>query len=144
MSLYKYKKMTSEEFKNLTKEEFNEYLKLRSEDFPRHYRRIKEITIDVVLTPEEAIEIAKKYHQEHELDGTVNEQIENLFFDEAYTFELDKENRDNDNIRPAWRVTVDLPPNPFLFEDYTLIVSDRDQAVMGILDANGHPVSQGK
>lgn len=143
MTLDKYKKMTSEEFKNLTKKEFNEYLKLRSEDFPRHYRRIKEITIDTVLTPEQAIEIAKKYHQEHELDGTVNEQIENLFFDEAYTFKIDPEDRDNDDIRPAWRVTVDLQPNRFLFEDYTLIVSDRDKVVMGMLDVNGHPVSEG-
>ncbi|GIP59736.1 hypothetical protein [Paenibacillus woosongensis] len=143
MTLDKYKKMTSEEFKNLTKKEFNEYLKLRSEDFPRHYRRIKEITIDTVLTPEQAIEIAKKYHQDHELDGTVNEQIENLFFDEAYTFKIDPEDRDNDDIRPAWRVTVDLQPNRFLFEDYTLIVSDRDKVVMGMLDSNGHPVSEG-
>lgn len=77
------------------------------------------------------------------MDGTVNEQIESLFFDEAYTFKVDLENRENDDIRPAWRVTVDLPPNPFLFEDYTIMVSDRDKAVMGMLDPNGHPVSEG-
>ncbi|WP_438496021.1 hypothetical protein [Paenibacillus sp. IHBB 3054] len=143
MLLDKYKKMTDEEFKSLTDEEFNEYIKLKKEDLPRHHRKIEEIAIDVVSTPEEAIEIAKKYHQEHELDGTVNEQIESLFFDEAYTFKVDLENRENDDIRPAWRVTVDLPPNPFLFEDYTIIVSDRDKAVMGMLDPNGHPVSEG-
>ncbi|TKI67231.1 hypothetical protein FC756_13435 [Lysinibacillus mangiferihumi] len=143
MSLDEYKKMTDEEFKSLTDEEFEEYLKLKKEDFPRHYRKLGEITVDTVLTPEEAIEIAKKYHQEKELDGVVNEQIEDLFFDEAYTFKVDIINRDNDDIRPAWRVTVDLPPNPFLFEDYTLIVSDRDEAVMGMLDVNGHPVSDG-
>lgn len=143
MSLDKYKKMTDEEFKSLTDEEFEEYLKLKKEDIPRHYRKLGEITVNTVLTPKEAIEIAKRYHKEHELDGKVNEQIDNLFFDEAYTFEVDLENRENDDIRPAWRVPVDLPPNPFLFEDYTLIVSDKDKAVMGMVDANGHPVSKG-
>lgn len=128
---------------NRTREELEKLIESVNENFPKHYRRIEEITIDVVLTPEEAIEIAKKYHQEHEFDGMVNEQIENLFFDEAYTFKVDTENRENDDIRPAWRVTVDLQPNPFLFEEYTLIVSDRDKAVMGMLDPNGHPVTQG-
>lgn len=33
--------------------------------------------------------------------------------------------------------------NPFLMEDYTLIVSDRDKKVMGMLDPNGHPVFKG-
>ncbi len=143
MSLEKYKKMTDEEFKNLSDEEFDEYVKLKKEDFPRHYQKIGEITVGTVLTPEEAIEIAKKYHKENELDGEINEQIKRLRFDEAYTFKVDMINRDNDDIRPAWRVTVDLPPNPFLFEDYTLIVSDRDKAVMDMLDPNGHPVSEG-
>lgn len=143
MSLDKYIKMTDEEFKSLTEEELNEYLRLVKEDSPRHFRKLVEITVDTILTPKEVIEIAKKYHKEHELDGTVNDQINSLFFDEAYTFKIDPENRENDDIRPAWRVTVDLPPNPFLFEDYTLIVSDRDKAVMDILDANGHPVSEG-
>ncbi|GIO43398.1 hypothetical protein [Paenibacillus apis] len=142
MSLDKYEKMTSEEFKNLSDEEFNEYLKLKKEDIPRHYRKLEEITIETVLAPMEVIKIAKQYHQENELEGTINEQIENLFFDEAYTFKVDPENRENDDIRPAWRVNVDLQPNPFLFEEYTLIVSDRDKAVMGMLDPNGHPVTQ--
>lgn len=31
----------------------------------------------------------------------------------------------------------------FLMEDYTLIVSDRDKKVMGMLDPNGHPVFKG-
>lgn len=127
---------------NRTREELEKLIESVNENFPKHYRRIEEITLDVVLTPEQAIEIAKKYHQEHEFDGTVNEQIENLFFDEAYTFKVDPENRENDDIRPAWRVNVDLQPNPFLFEEYTLIVSDRDKAVMGMLDPNGHPVTQ--
>ncbi|MFD1136555.1 hypothetical protein [Paenibacillus urinalis] len=143
MSLDKYKKMTPEEFKSLNDEEFEEYLKLRQEDFPRHHRKLGEITVDTVLTPGEAIDIAKRYHQEHGLDGTVDERIESLLFDEAYTFRINPDDRENDDIRPAWRVTVDLEPNPFLFEDYTLIVSDPDKAVMGMLDANGHPVSEG-
>ncbi|WCT56579.1 hypothetical protein PQ456_03380 [Paenibacillus kyungheensis] len=54
---------------------------------------------------------------------------------------MDPKSKDNDNIRPAWRVTVDLPPSTFTFEDYTLIVSDRDKKVLGILDANGHPAN---
>ncbi|WP_018753577.1 hypothetical protein [Paenibacillus sanguinis] len=127
---------------NRTREELEKLIESVNENFPKHYRRIEEITLDVVLTPEQAIEIAKQYHQEHELEGTVNEQIENLFFDEAFTFKVDPENRENDDIRPAWRVNVDLQPNPFLFEEYTLIVSDRDKAVMGMLDPNGHPVTQ--
>lgn len=141
MSLNKYKKMSDKEFKSLNKKEFKEYLRLLDEDFPRHHRRVEEITVETVLTPEEAIAIAKKYLQEKKMDGTVNEQIKNLFFDEAYTFEINEEDRDFDDRRPAWRVTVDLPPNPFLFEDYRLIVSDRDRKVMGILDVNGHPAN---
>lgn len=137
----KYKKMSDKEFKNLNKKEFKEYLRLLDEDFPRHHRRVEEITVETVLTPEEAIAIAKKYHKENKEEGIVSEEIERLYFDEAYTFGINEEDRDNDDIRPAWRVTVDLPPNPFLFEDYTLIVSDRDKKVLGILDANGHPAN---
>lgn len=55
----KFEKMTDDEFRSLTDEEFNEYIKLKKEDLPRHHRKIEEITIDVVSTPEEAIEIAK-------------------------------------------------------------------------------------
>ncbi|MFD1991959.1 hypothetical protein ACFSGI_18455 [Paenibacillus nicotianae] len=137
----KYKKMSDKEFKNLNKKEFKEYLRLLDEDFPRHHRRVNEITVETVLTPEEAIAIAKKYHEENKEEGIVSEEIERLYFDEAYTFGINEEDRDNDDIRPAWRVTVDLPPNPFLFEDYRLIVSDRDRKVMDILDVNGHPAN---
>ncbi|HDR7446952.1 hypothetical protein COM21_12790 [Bacillus toyonensis] len=140
MSLDKYKNMSDEEFKQLSTEEFQNYIKLKQEDFSRHYRKINEITVDVMLKPQEAIEIAKHYHKKNKLDGVVNEDINQLFFDEAYTFKIEKENRNNDDIRPAWRILVDLPKNPFLMEDYTLIVSDRDKKVMGILDPNGHPV----
>ncbi|MDQ1232535.1 hypothetical protein QE450_000033 [Paenibacillus sp. SORGH_AS306] len=125
---------------NRTKEELKKILEEVDRNFPRHHRRINEITMDTVLKPEEAIEIAKKYHKENKEEGIVNEQIERLYFDEGYTFKRDRENRENDDIRPAWRVTVDLPPNPFLFEDYTLIVSDRDRKVMGMLGQNGQPV----
>ncbi len=48
-----------------------------------------------------------------------------------YTFKIEKENRNNDDIRPAWRILVDLPKKPFLMEDYTLIVSDRDKKSNG-------------
>lgn len=126
---------------NRTKEELKKILDEVDRNFPRHHRRIEEITVETVLTPEEAIVIAKKYLQEKKMDGTVNEEIKNLFFDEAYTFEINEEDRDFDDLRPAWRVTVDLPPSTFTFEDYTLIVSDRDKKVLGILDANGHPAN---
>lgn len=36
-----------------------------------------------------------------------------------------------------------MPENSFLYEDYTLIVSDKDRKVMGMLDPNGHPVFDG-
>ena len=140
MTIDKYKKMSEKEFKKLNKKELKEYFEFREKDFPRHHRRVEEITVETVLTPEEAIEIAKKYHKEKNMDGTVNEQIETLYFDEEYTFKRDPENRENDDIRPAWRVTVDLLPNPFLFEDYRLIVSDQDRKVMGMLGQNGQPV----
>lgn len=140
MSTDKYRKMSEKEFKKLNKKELKEYFEFRKKDFPKHHRKVTEITIDTVLKPEEVIQIAKKYHKEKKMDGTVNEEIENLQFDEGYTFKRDRENRENDDIRPAWRVTVDLPPNPFLFEDYTLIVSDRDRKVMGMLGQNGQPV----
>ncbi|WP_459503640.1 hypothetical protein [Bacillus sp. C1] len=143
MSLNKYKNMSDEEFKQLSNEEFQDYIKLKKADFSRHYRKINEITVDVILRPEEAIAIAKQYHKKNNLDGVVNEDIHQLFFDEAYTFKIDKENRNNDDVRTAWRVLVDLPANPFLMEDYTLIVSDKDKKVMGMLDPNGHPVFNG-
>ncbi|WP_107924621.1 hypothetical protein [Lysinibacillus parviboronicapiens] len=118
--------------KNRTKEELEKLIESVRGDFKKHHRKVEEITINTVLMPNEVIEIAKKYHQELELDGTVNEQIESLFFDEAY-----------DDMESAWRVKVDLSPNPFLFEDYTIIVSDRDKEVMGMLDVNGQPVTEG-
>ncbi len=97
MSLEKYKNMSDEEFKQLSNEEFQDYIKLKKEDCLRHNRKINEITVDVVLKPEEAIAIAKQYHKKNNLDGVVNEDIHQLFFDEAYTFKIDKENRNNVN-----------------------------------------------
>lgn len=131
-----------------TSEELEKLIKKARDDFPIHHRRINEITIKTTLNPQEAIDIAKEYHKKKftdpdKLNGTVNEDINNLFFDEAYTFKVDQTNRENDDIRPAWRVTVDLPENPFLMEDYTLIVSDKDKKVMGMLGPSGHPVYDG-
>lgn len=126
---------------NRTKEELKEILEEVNRNFPRHHRKVEEITVETVLKPEEAIEIAKNYLQEKKMVGTVDEQIKNIYFDEGYTFKVDPKSKDNDDIRPAWRVTVDLPPSTFTFEDYTLIVSDRDKKVLGILDANGHPAN---
>ncbi|SFJ93229.1 MULTISPECIES: hypothetical protein [unclassified Bacillus (in: firmicutes)] len=135
--------MRKKNYHNRTKEELDTLLESVDRDFPRHYRKLEEITINVILKPEEVIEIAKQYHKKNNLDGVVNEDIHQLFFDEAYTFKIDKENRDNNDVRPAWRVLVDLPENPFLMEDYTLIVSDKDKKMMGMLDPNGHPVFEG-
>lgn len=132
--------MSNEEFKNITDSEFKEFVNKIRGDFPKHYQRIGEIKVKTVLTPEEALEIAKKHHKSNNMIGTVHENINQIFFNEAYTFKIDKTNRDNDDIRPAWRVQVDLPENPFLMEDCTLIVSDKDKKVMGQFDPNGHPV----
>ena len=132
--------MPSYEYRKMSDKEFQEHLEFKRKEFPKHHRRVNEIMIETVLTPEEAIAIAKKYHEENKEEGIVSEEIERLYFDEGYTFKRDENNRENDDIRPAWRVTVDLPPNPFLFEDYTLIVSDRDRKVMGMLGQNGQPV----
>lgn len=131
-----------------TAEELEQLIKKTNEEFPIHYRKIDEITMETTLTPEQAIQIAKEYHKKtftdpEKLNGTVNDDINQLFFDEAYTFKIDTNNRDNDDIRTAWRVTVDLPENPFLMDDYTLIVSDKDKKVMGMLGPNGHPVYEG-
>ncbi|MFC0232620.1 hypothetical protein ACFFIF_01275 [Vagococcus entomophilus] len=131
-----------------TAEELEKLIKKVKNDFPLHHRKISEITIEPTLTPKEAIQVAKTYHKKtftdpDKLNGTVNEDINQLLFDEAYTFKIDPNDRDNDDIRPAWRVTVDLPDNPFLMEEYTLIVSDKDKKVMGILSPNGHPVYEG-
>ena len=109
----------------------------------KHLRRINEITISVSLKPEEVIKIAKDYHEINKLEGNVNEDFGQLFFDEEYTFKIDLNNRKNDDKRSAWRVKVNLPENSFLYEDYTLIVSDKDRKVMGMLDPNGHPVLDG-
>lgn len=140
----KYDLMSEEEFKNMTDKEFEEYLQFEKDDYPMHYQRIKDIKVETILTPEEVIKVAKEYHKKSKSDGIVNEDIENrLFYDEAYTFEINKEDRSKDIIKPAWRVQVDLPPNPFLMEDFTFIVSDQDKKVMDMLDPNGHPVSHG-
>ena len=130
-------------FDEKNEKEFKDWFKKIEDDLPRHFRRIDEIKIPVILKPEEAIEIAKNYHKVNELEGVVNEDIRWLFFDEEYTFRVDLNNRENDDKRSAWRVKVDLPPNPFLHENYTLIVSDKDRKVMGMLDPNGHPVFDG-
>lgn len=34
---------------------------------------------------------------------------------------------------------VKYPPNNFLFEDYTLVISDKEAKVVFYLDVNGHP-----
>ncbi|MDN4620992.1 hypothetical protein QCD85_22940, partial [Paenibacillus sp. PsM32] len=69
MSLDKYKKMSEKEFKKLNKKELKEYFEFREKDFPRHHRRVEEITVETVLKPEEAIAIAKKYHEENKEEG---------------------------------------------------------------------------
>lgn len=133
--------MSDEEFKSMNDEEFAEYVKFIEDDFPRHYQNIKDIKVETVLTPEEVIKIAKEFHKKMNSAGTVNEDIEKLlFYDEEYTFEINREDRNKDIVKPAWRVQVDLPPSPFEAYDYTLIVSDPDKKVMDKLGPSGHPV----
>ncbi|WCT56578.1 hypothetical protein PQ456_03375 [Paenibacillus kyungheensis] len=49
---------------NRTKEELKEILEEVNRNFPRHHCKVEEITVETVLKPEEAIEIAKNYLQE--------------------------------------------------------------------------------
>lgn len=105
-----------------------------------HYRKTNEITMDFLLQPEEAIQIAKEYHKREKIEGVVNINLDSILFDEAYTFKI---NNNEDDIRSVWRIQVDLPPNDFLMEDYTLIVSDKDKKVLGVIDPNGHPIFEG-
>lgn len=123
-----------------TSEELNELLKKANNEFHMHYRKTNEITIDFLLKPEEAIKIAKEYHKREKMEGVVNINLDSILFDEAYTFKI---NNNEDDIRSVWRIQVDLPPNDFLMEDYTLIVSDKDKKVLGVIDPNGHPIFEG-
>ncbi len=93
-----------------------------------------------MLQPEEAIQIAKEYHKREKIEGVVNINLDSILFDEAYTFKI---NNKEDDIRSVLRIQVDLPPNDFLMEDYTLIVSDKDKKVLGVIDPNGHPIFEG-
>ncbi|MGO2961375.1 MAG: hypothetical protein ACTIDE_02070 [Carnobacterium maltaromaticum] len=120
-----------------TSEELNELLKKANNEFHMYYRKTNEITIDFLLQPEEAIQIAKEYHKREKMEGVVNINLDSILFDEAYTFKI---NNNEDDIRSVWRIQVDLPPNDFLMEDYTLIVSDKDKKVLGVIDPNGHPI----
>ena len=72
-----------------------------------------------------------------------NKRYEADFYSLSNAAGIDLNNRKNDDKRSAWRVKVNLPENSFLYEDYTLIVSDKDRKVMGMLDPNGHPVFDG-
>lgn len=123
-----------------TSEELNELLKKANNEFHMYYRKTNEITIDFLLQPEEAIQIAKEYHKREKIEGVVNINLDSILFDEAYTFKI---NNKEDDIRSVLRIQVDLPPNDFLMEDYTLIVSDKDKKVLGVIDPNGHPIFEG-
>ena len=62
MSLDKYKNMSDEDFKQLSTEKFQNYIRLKQEDFSRHYRKINEITVDVMLKPNDMVIYTKDYH----------------------------------------------------------------------------------
>lgn len=84
MNLKKYKNLSDEKFKNLSEKEFEKYIKAVEDEFPTHYRKIDEITIETNLTPEEAIQIAKTFHKNtlndpKKLNGTINEDTNQLF-----------------------------------------------------------------
>lgn len=146
----------SKELGQLNDEEFQKWMDQKTKEYPKHHRKLNEITSKTFLQPNEVIEIAKKYHKEKGLDGIVNEDIQKLEFDEEYTFrtvsqdESDryefklvlKDKKDNGK-RPSWRVQVDLLPNRFFDEFYTIIISDPDKKVMDMLDPSMQPVNEG-
>ena len=115
--------------------------KLSRKSVETYYSRISlkkatEVTTDTILSVERVIDIAVKYHKIKQLEGTVNTDIKTVLYDEAYTFY-----EENNLVCPAWRVRIDLEPNPFLFEDYTFVVADSNRILINVLNSNGHPVA---
>jgi len=119
----------------------NQERNLSRKSVEKYYSRISlkkatEVTTDTILSVEQVIDMAVKYHKIKQLEGTVNTDIKTVLYDEEYTFY-----RENKLVCPAWRVRIDLEPNPFLFEDYTFVVADLNRILIDVLNSNGHPVA---
>ena len=93
-------------------------------------------TKHTILTKEQVIEIGKNFHSKNKLEGecVLDSNLLQLVFSYPYEFE-------NMNYKGStlWFMLVKYPPNNFLFEDYTLVISDSDAKVVFYLDVNGHP-----
>lgn len=91
---------------------------------------------DTNLTREQVIEIGKKFHSDNNLEGSCILDPNRLELDLSYPYEFKNKNYKGYTL---WFLLVKYPPNNFLFDYYTLVISDSDKKVVFYLDANGHP-----
>lgn len=98
----------------------------------KHLKKVSEIESLTLLRPEEAITIAKQYHEKMNLTGVVNEDVNSLLFDDKYVFKI---NKIDVIVKPVWEVSVDIVISNLEPVDYILIVSDQDKEVIGMLDS---------
>ena len=88
------------------------------------------------LTREQVIEIGKNFHSKNKLEGECVLDSNLLKLELSYPYEFENMNYKGSTL---WFMLVKYPPNNFLFEDYTLVISDSDAKVVFYLDVNGHP-----
>lgn len=100
-----------------------------------HFCKLNDIKINTFLLPEEVYAIAKEFHTEKELLGEIPCDMEEAIY-------LDEKNHITKNI--TWMVRAVLEENPFEgMDEITIMVSDSDKKVCGVLDHNGIPLIKG-
>ncbi|MDG4514937.1 hypothetical protein NOL04_08705 [Streptococcus suis] len=95
-----------------------------------------DISKNTNLTREQVIEIGKKFHLDNNLEGSCILDPNLLELDLSYPYKFESTNYKGSTL---WFLLVKYPPNNFLFDYYTLVISDSDAKVVFYLDANGHP-----
>ena len=88
------------------------------------------------LSPLQVIEIGKNFHSNNKLEGECVLDPNLLRLEHSYPYEFEKMDYKGSTL---WFMLVKYPPNNFLFEDYTLVISDKEAKVIFYLDVNGHP-----
>ena len=88
------------------------------------------------LSPLQVIEIGKNFHSNNKLEGECVLDPNLLRLEHSYPYEFEKMDYKGSTI---WFMLVKYLPNNFLFEDYTLVISDKEAKVVFYLDVNGHP-----
>ena len=81
------------------------------------------------LTRDSALRIADNYKNKYNLSGNILEEIEHTV---TFHDEFDSVNG------PAWLVTVSIKPHVCVENEYTIVVSDKEEVVKYIIDSNGH------